>query len=159
MKTDSATTDLEALAEELRAADASPHYERPLRAAAIGERLEALGVRPDTLATVAEWVTSLAMTSGCSRLVGASRFGQTVVGAAVALSDGRLRCYQAPEAAEGGVLVVDGILVTGSQLADTATALRQDGVVRVVGAVVLAAQPPGAQLRQLVDDLVVLTPA
>ncbi len=146
---------MEAALAEVRAAAQSDADDQPFQAAAAGEALERALADPETLIAESRRLIEVAARLGCERLMGASPLGERLAGAMVALSANGLKDVSA--GIEGlSVLVVDGILVTGVQLASASHRARSAGARSVAGAVVAAAHPSPDQLNATIDSLVVL---
>jgi hypothetical protein len=109
-----------------------------LRAAALGERLEQLCASGEVLATASEEIVAIANREGCVSLIGASPLGERLAGAAVAVAQNGLRIWDG-KSTKRNVLVVDGLLVTGSQVSEAIQKLRSAGVGRAMAAVLMAA--------------------
>jgi uracil phosphoribosyltransferase len=100
-------------------------------ALALRSELASNGVLQD----VAQRVLELAEGQQVVAVTGASRVGDQLAGAAVAISNGRLHLSTPADVA---VLVVDGLLATGTQIEQAVFRLRTIGTKRVVGVAVLA---------------------
>jgi predicted phosphoribosyltransferase len=100
-------------------------------AQALRTELSGSGVLQD----VAQRVLDFAQGERVVAVTGASRVGDQLAGAAVAISSGRLHLATPTDVA---VLVVDGLLATGTQIEQAVSRLRTIGTERVVGVVVLA---------------------
>lgn len=107
----------------------------PDRVLAVAQSLRDELASGDALQDVAARVLSHAEAHGLSAVTGASRIGDQLAGAAVALSGGRLHLATP---ADRGVLVVDGLLATGLQLQRAVARLRSVGAERVLGIAVMA---------------------
>jgi hypothetical protein len=70
-------------------------------------------------------------------VTGASRLGDQLAGVVVAQSSGKLSLW-AENGAEGTVLILEGLLATGTQLVMTAERAREAGATGLVAAAVLA---------------------
>lgn len=128
----------------------------PLALAQAGEELEQELSEADKVRTVCHAIVSIAEELKCQSLAGASRVGERLAGAAVALADNGLRVYSPPHGSkrEERVLIVDGLFVTGAQLARQAQVVIRSGG-EAYGAVVLAV--PGASAPPGVQDLRVIS--
>lgn len=121
-----------------------------LALARAGEELEQELSDSGHLRDVCDAIVLVAEELGCTSVSGASRLGERLAGAAVALANNGLRVYSHPHnsKSEERVLVVDGLLVTGAQLERQAQVVIKNGG-SAYGAVVLAvpgvASPPGIQ--------------
>ena len=128
---------------------------RPLALAQAGEELEEELSQSDKLRAVCTAIVSVAEELECGALSGASGLGERLAGAAVALANNGLHVYSPPRDSERHerVLIVDGLFVTGAQLARQAQAVIKGGG-EPYGAVVLAV--PGASAPPGIQDLRVI---
>ena len=138
---------LTAVTDEARSVGEGPREEYPFRVAVVGEHLELALADPGTLATVAQNVADVARKLSCQALAGASPLGERLAAAAVVTSDNGLRLYAGDDVPQR-VLIVDGLLATGTRLAWTAQALKAAGVEKTPAAVLvtiggLDQSPPG----------------
>lgn len=151
------TISLAAVAEELRSLDRFSDDE-PLRAVAAGEDLELALADPGALRNVCEGFISIANQFGCHQVLGASPLGNRLAAGVVALGGNELRLFHQAESASS-VLVIDGLLVTGVQIAQAGQMAIRAGASRVCGAVVMTARPDlHGTLGSLTEPLVVLGP-
>ncbi len=114
-----------------------------------GAQLEQRLSSPDRLDEIAVRLAAVAMQLDCRMVTGASHVGDQLAGVLAARSGGRLALW-AQNGTPGTVLIVDGILASGVQIASAARRARQSGAQRVVGAAVLA-DPAGLAMCR--DDL------
>jgi uracil phosphoribosyltransferase len=114
-----------------------------LRVDALSERLAASLNSPEQLARVAERVQGVARDFEITRLVGASEAGRRIVEAVA-----QLRSTEADGAAADKVLLVDGLLVTGTNLAAAAERVRAAGATQIVVVVALADETALIAVRQ-----------
>ena len=128
--------------------------EWPFAAVAVGDSLERALSTPDVLVEMAHAIAEEAEARGYSRLIGASRVGDQLAGAAVASSHAGLSLKAAADVDER-VMVVDGVLVTGAQIAKVARELRASGT-STIGAVVVLALSVPETARLGIDQLVIL---
>lgn len=91
---------------------------------------------------------------GCEMVTGASGLGHQLAGALAHRSAGTLRLWVANGAA-GTMLIVDGVLATGVQLGNRASAAKRSGATRVVGAVAIATDEGLEAARQMLGDEVI----
>jgi hypothetical protein len=140
---------------QIKAAAAGPEDDQLFMAAAAGESLERLLADPVELTKTSLRFAEVAHELGCSRVYGASDLGQRLAGAAIALSGNGLKDHTAGMDGQA-VLIVDGLLVTGTQVASAARRARRDGAASVCAAVVASFEPDFTQLKQFADQLVVL---
>jgi orotate phosphoribosyltransferase len=91
---------------------------------------------------------------GCTAITGASALGERLAAAAVAVGKNGLHMYRTHE--QDPVLIVDGILVTGSQIMSAAMRLNSEGAPRPAAAVVVSTCD--IDLSSAIDQLVVLEP-
>lgn len=146
---------LEQVISEARDLNSQPREEWPLGAVAVGDSLETALSMPDALLVIARAIAAEAESRGYDELVGASRVGDRLAGAAVATSHGRLSLRTRATNGDRKVLVVDGVLATGAQIARMARELRGSGASRIGAIVVLALTVPDNS-RLGIDQLVIL---
>ena len=115
------------LEDRLREIEDSDAIDLPFSLAEIGEQLERELADPTLLRAVADEISVAADELGCSRLVGASNVGERLAGAAVAVDKNGLRVLGPDEHAED-VLVIDGMVLTGTRLERTFAELRVRGI-------------------------------
>jgi hypothetical protein len=123
----------------------------------VEELSESLGAALSDSATLRE--TSLALDQlahdfGCDAIVGASPLGDRLAGAVVASGRNGLALYSRDRAARV-VLVVDGLLATGVQIANKSRAILEAGASRVVGAVILGEHEALLICREELGDEVI----
>jgi hypothetical protein len=127
--------------------------ELPFRMAELGESLDRALSDSAALSTVARRVYETAERLDCRRVAGASPLGERLAGAAVAIAQNGLGVY-APGESVKDVLVVDGLLATGTGVAWAAQSLKQQGVERTPVAVVLSVGPTAIPAGP--DEVVIL---
>lgn len=103
----------------------------------LGDRVRSRLSNPDDLQTLATRIGEIAARRATSYVVGASPEGDRLAGAAALASGGRLRLWQTGEP-PAPVLVVDAVLISGTQLTRAVAALRRNGAPVVSAAVVHA---------------------
>lgn len=113
-----------------------PREELPFRFADVGDHLDQALSDSSALASVSRAVIDAAARFSCGALAGASPLGQRLAGAAVAIANNGLRIHS-PEDPTPAVLMVDGILTTGTQFAWLAQELKEAGVTHTPGVVVV----------------------
>jgi len=143
------------LVDELNNLENSPPAEWALRAAAVGERLERLCAAGDVLARASAEIVKIAKREQCAALLGASALGERLAGAAVASAQDGLRIWDA-QSNHYSVLVVDGLMVSGSQVAQAVSFARSHGARRTVAAVLMSA-PPRSQSPRVSTDVFVVS--
>jgi hypothetical protein len=117
-----------------------PTEEWGFRAMAVGERLEAELTQPDGLTEVSRSLIAIAEERGCTQILGASAVGERLAAAAVAIAHNGLSLFARGDPAES-VLVVDGSLATGTQIARAARQAKQAGAHFTPAAVVISLGP------------------
>lgn len=128
---------MKALARRLRSLARLPKEEAVLKSIAIGEELENVLLDSHQFAQACRSLAAIAKDRGCGRMVGASPLGERLAGGSVlALT----RVGGHPESK--GVLVVDGLFVTGAQVSRARDALAGNGRPSRVEVAVLLAAPP-----------------
>jgi phosphoribosylpyrophosphate synthetase len=147
---------LDAVFAKARLVDDAPVGERLFHAAEVGEALERELANPQTLAATCQQLIAVANRLGCSRVLGASPLGERLAGAVVALAQNGIQEHGAGISGEH-ILVIDGLLVTGYQLAKASNRARAEGASRISAAVVAAIGEEPEGLRALTDDLIVLS--
>jgi hypothetical protein len=146
---------LQEVLKQLRAAAACSEDEQLFLAAEAGESLERVLADPVELTRTSLRFVEVAHELGCNRVYGASDLGQRLAGAAIALSGNGLKDHTA--GVEGqAVLIVDGLLVTGTQVASAARMARRGGAASVCAAVVASLESDVTRLKQFADQVVVL---
>jgi hypothetical protein len=128
---------MDRLAEERQAVGSALEDDWPFRVANLARNLEAELGRPGVLVEVADQLIAIAEEHGCEAVAGASRVGGQLAGALVARSSNGLRLFSPLDPVES-ILVLDGVLATGTQIARTVRAARHAGAKRAVAAAVLA---------------------
>jgi hypothetical protein len=115
--------------------------------------LEESLANPEHLRQLADELTQVAESTGASMVTGASPLGNQLAGL-VAGQPGSGLTLWAQNGAHGTLLVIEGVLASGAQLARTATRARVAGADRVVGVAVVA-EPRGlaACRHELGDDV------
>jgi orotate phosphoribosyltransferase len=144
-----------ALAAEAKSGPDTPEW--PVIAAALGDRLDDVLAEPDVLRQVVEALVDVATAHDAHAVLGASMAGALIAGAAVANAQNGLRAFGKRTPAER-VVVIDGLLATGVNLARAVEAAREQGAQIVVAVAVTSARAdvpeiPGA------SGVVVLSPA
>ena len=107
----------------------------PDRVAALAENLRAELAGGASLRDAGDRIRQVAGEVGMQAVTGASRLGDQLAGAVVAVSNGGLHLATS---ADTDVLVVDGLLATGSQIEHAVRRLRAAGAERVVGVALVA---------------------
>jgi hypothetical protein len=116
-----------------------------------GHALEEALANPANLYAVADQLGELANTLGAVMITGASAQGHQLAGLVAARAARPLTLW-AQNGAHGTMLVVEGMLVSGAQMARAAARAKAAGAERVVGAAVLA-EPTGlASCRREIGD-------
>ncbi len=128
---------MRSLADNRKAVASARSEDWPFRVSDLARALEAELGRPDVLVAVANRLLTIAKDHGCQAVVGASRVGSHLAGALVARSVNALRLFSPAEPAES-VLVVDGILATGTQVVRAVREARKAGAKHIVVAAALA---------------------
>jgi orotate phosphoribosyltransferase-like protein len=100
--------------------------------------LEGLCSHEDVLISAAQAVAALAAQEGCHDLLGASPLGERLAAAAVAVAGNGLRVWGSDVDSQN-VLVIDGLMVSGSQIAEASARAIQAGAAKVVATVLLSA--------------------
>lgn len=118
-----------------------------------GQDVESGMGEPERLGVLTGWIAGVADLHQCQMVTGASRLGDQLAGVVAAASKGRLKLW-AENGAIGTLLVIDGVLASGTQVSRRAAQARRHGAHRVVGAV-LVADPVGLDLcrRGLGDEV------
>jgi adenine/guanine phosphoribosyltransferase-like PRPP-binding protein len=142
----------------LRAEDlaARTDDEWPFDAAELGEDLEFELADPQIFKAVAEEISRLAELGGFDAVIGASRLGERLAGAATAFASNGLRPAASNQELEHA-LIVDGLLVTGVRLQEVADALAERGI-RTAAAVVLAVGDVAEIQLRHIDGISLVTP-
>jgi hypothetical protein len=116
-----------------------------------GHALETALANPKELQEVADQLGELATACGAVMITGASAQGHQLAGLVAARASRPLTLW-AQNGAHGTVLVVEGVLVSGAQMARAAARAKAAGAERVVGVAVLA-EPSGlASCRREIGD-------
>jgi hypothetical protein len=108
-----------------------------LEAVEIGDGLEVALSEPGALDEISRRIVGVASRLECGAILGASSIGDRIAGAAVAVSGNGLRTAT-PKSGNGHVLIVDGVLYSGVQLARAAQKAKTLGADRVSAAVLLS---------------------
>jgi hypothetical protein len=118
---------------------------------------DALGTQEDRDLIVGK-LAGVAQDLECQMVTGASRVGDQLAGLLVGQAGDTLKLW-AKNGAEGTVLVIDGVLATGAQIALTAGRAKRHGATRVVGAAIMA-DPIGLAVcrAELGDEVIALGP-
>lgn len=149
---------IDSIAELASEASAGPDAtEWPVRAAALGDRLEEALAEPEVLREIVARVLAVIAQHHGSFVMSASASGRLIVGAAVASADADLHALVCGTRAEC-VVVIDGVLATGVNLSRAVQVARDSGAQTVVAVAVTSARPelpeiPGA------SEIVILVPA
>jgi hypothetical protein len=144
-----------ALASEAMAGPRTPEW--PVLAAALGDHLDDALAEPEFLREVVTRFMEVAVAHDAQFVLSASSTGRLIVGAAMANAGNGLRALVNGTNAER-VVVIDGVLATGVNLARAVEIARRSGATTVVAVAVTAAWReappiPGA------STVVVLVPA
>lgn len=107
----------------------------PDRVAAVAERLRNELADGDSLRDAGDRIRDLAGELRMQAVTGASRLGDQLAGAVVAVSHGALHLATP---ADTEVLVLDGLLATGAQIEQAVRRLRAAGAERIVGVALVA---------------------
>lgn len=121
-----------------------------------GSRARSRAANPAVLTEIRDRLLEAAINANCSTVSGASRLGDQLAGAVSAASGGRLGLW-AHNGASGSVMIIEGVLATGTQLVGMGHLAREAGADRVVPAAVFA--DPSAEhfvRAELGSDVVVL---
>jgi hypothetical protein len=102
-----------------------------------GRDLEEELADPASLRAITAALAEVAIDTGATMVTGASPLGNQLAGALAAGDHPSLQLW-ARNGAHGTVLVIEGVLASGVQMATTAKRARLAGAQRVVGAAVLA---------------------
>lgn len=108
---------------------------------------------PAQLAEITRQLAEIADAAGAVMVTGASALGHQLAGLVAATAQPPVSLW-AQNGARGTVLVLEGVLVSGTQIAMTARRARAAGADRVIGAAVIA-EPTGLEMcrRELRDDV------
>jgi hypothetical protein len=108
---------------------------------------------PARLGQLADELTQVAASTGARMVTGASPLGNQLAGLVAGRPGSGLTLW-AQNGAHGTLLVIEGVLASGAQLARTAARARAAGADRVVGAAVVA-EPRGLAIcrEELGDDV------
>lgn len=124
-----------------------------LRAAEVGEEVEATLSDPAVLRAAALAIADQAHRVGCETIVGASSSGDRLAGAVVAV-DGALHLWGTTSGSRP-VMVVDHVLITGFALAEVASRVEAAGAQAITGCVLAASFASGYELPGSVSEIVV----
>jgi hypothetical protein len=116
-----------------------------------GHDLEESLADPDRLRELTAQLADVAAASGAGMITGASPIGHQLAGLVAGLNGSSLALW-AQNGAHGTVLVIEGVLASGAQLASTARRARAAGADRVVGAAVVAESNGLASCRRELGD-------
>jgi uracil phosphoribosyltransferase len=109
---------------------------------------------PAQVAAITKALVRVATENGAVMVTGASALGHQLAGLVAASARPHLALW-AQNGARGTVMVVEGVLVSGAQMANAARRARAAGAERIVGAAVIA-EPAGlASCRRETGDLIV----
>jgi adenine/guanine phosphoribosyltransferase-like PRPP-binding protein len=103
----------------------------------VGRDLEEELADPAALRAITEALAEVAIETNAQMVTGASALGNQLAGVLAAGDHPSLQLW-ARNGAHGTVLVIEGVLASGVQMARTARRAREAGAERVVGAAVLA---------------------
>lgn len=120
----------------------------PFDVAQLGEDLEIELSDPEVFKTVAEEISRLAERGGFGGVIGASRLGERLAGAAVAVASNGLRVASSDWQPER-TLIVDGLLATGARLQQVAEALAEGGTTTAAAVVLAIGDTTDLNLRHL----------
>jgi hypothetical protein len=125
--------------------------------AVAGREVEARMGDPERLDALTGWIAGVADLHKCGMVTGASRLGDQLAGVVAGASEGRLKLW-AENGATGTLLVIDGVLASGTQVSRRAEQARRHGAHRVVGAV-LVADPAGLDVcrRGMGDEVAAMS--
>lgn len=147
---------MRSLSDNVKAIESASPQDWPFRVADLGRELEAELGDPDVLLEIVHKFLTVAQDQGCHSVAGASRVGGQIAGAIVARATTGLRLFTTTNPADS-VLVVDGMLATGTHIARAVRAAKDGGAKRVVAAAVLGSHEALEFRRDdLGEDLVVL---
>ena len=130
--------DLEAVAERTHALADAAEEEQLLRAAAEAEALARELSAADELNFVCAHFVDIAGQLGCDYVAGASAVGAQLAGATVALANNGLRLYSPADDARH-VLLLDVLLITGSNIRESQREIAVGSAAEVSAAVVASA--------------------
>jgi hypothetical protein len=105
----------------------------------------------ERLSALVSELAAVASAAGASMVTGASPLGHQLAGAMAASGPTRLALW-AQNGARGTVLVIEGVLASGAQLASTARRARAAGASRVIGAAVIADERGLSHCRSELGD-------
>lgn len=145
---------IEAAMESIRGVGAPVGEGQLLRAAEVGETVKRELADPSALTDISRRLIAVADRLGCKRVFGASPLGERLAGAVVALANNGIKEHSAGVDGQH-VLVVDGLLVTGVQIAAAVRRARAEGAPKVSAAVFASLMQDS---EGIADDLVVLQP-
>jgi hypothetical protein len=140
---------------QVRAVAQASEDDQLFRAAEAGEALERALADPAVLTETSLRLIGVANDLGCKRVFGASAVGQRLAGAAVALASNGLKDQSAGVQGQA-VLVIDGLLVTGTQLASAARRARLAGADMVCAAAVASVEANLDMFARVAEKIVVL---
>jgi phosphoribosylpyrophosphate synthetase len=143
--------------ERVRAVAQAPEDDQLFMAAEAGESLERALADPVVLTETSLRLVGVANDLGCKRVFGASALGQRLAGAVIALAANGLKDQTAGMQGEA-VLVIDGLLVTGTQVASAARRARLGGADSVCAAVVASVEFDLEKFAKVAKTVVVLEP-
>lgn len=129
----------------------APNEEWPFRVAALAKGLETELAQPQVLRDIADQLLVLVERLGCEAVAGASYVGAQLAGVLVARSTNGLQLF-APDKPVDNVMVLDGVLATGTQIIRSVNSAREAGAKRVVGAALLADHEALRLCREVVRD-------
>lgn len=121
----------------------------------VGDRIDEVIAGSEVLSFVSRELISVAQELDCKGVAGASPTGERLAGAMVALSDNGLSVFNPKDPAKR-VVIVDGMLATGTLLLRQAHKLRANGAAYCGGAVLFASRTASESLGDGLDDLAVL---
>jgi hypothetical protein len=144
------------ITEAAHAVAEGPREAWPFRAMAFGDQLDSALADPARLIDVSTRLVAVAEGHRCQAVIGASALGNRLASATVAIANNGLRIFDR-EAPTERVLIVDGSLATGTQVAKAARFARGAGARFTPAAVVVSLAGPGTQVAdEAIDELVVL---
>jgi hypothetical protein len=127
---------MRSLSDERKAVGSASPEDWPFLVSDLARHLEAELGQPDVLVEVADKLAAIAQDHGCQAVAGASRIGGQLAGALVARGVNGIRLFSAADPVDT-VLVVDGLLATGTQIARAVRVAKDAGAKQTVAAVVL----------------------
>ena len=125
--------------------DSLPEALVGLRAARVGEDLDRELTTASQLSATGRRIVALAASYQCDSIRGASGLGERLAGVAVAFASNGLSIFD-PARASTRVMVLDGLLVSGTNLGRAAQQVRGTGATYVLAAALMSANrdPSGA---------------